>query len=66
MNAALGTIVAIVGTGLSCQEKCVDKIETPPDDYESNTIGNQGLTMEQIIQQRNSEVSQNNKPNAMI
>ena len=44
----------------------VDKIETPPDDYESNTIGNQGLTMEQIIQKRNSEVSQNTKPNLMI
>jgi len=44
----------------------VDKIETPPDDYESNTIGNQGLTMEQIVQQRNSEVPKNANPSQMI
>ncbi len=36
----------------------VDKIRTPPDDYEPNTIGNQGMTMEQIQQQRNAEIPQ--------
>jgi hypothetical protein len=34
----------------------IDKINTPPDNYEPNTIGNQGMTMEQIQQQRNSEI----------
>ena len=32
-----------------------DKIETPPDNYEPNTIGNQGMTLEQIQQKRNNE-----------
>mgnify|MGYP005732588447 CR=1 FL=1 len=34
------------------------KINTPPDNYEPNTIGNQGMTMEQIQQQRNNDVPQ--------
>tara|TARA_B100000927_G_scaffold201069_1_gene162786 strand:- start:499 stop:765 length:267 start_codon:yes stop_codon:yes gene_type:complete len=40
----------------------VDKIQTPPDDYEPNTIGNQGMTMEQIQQQRNAEIPQSKGP----
>lgn len=36
----------------------VDKIQTPPEDYEPNTIGNQGMTLEQIQQQRNAEIPQ--------
>jgi hypothetical protein len=39
-----------------------DKINTPPDNYEPNTIGNQGMTMEQIQQQRNNEVPQPGPP----
>ena len=35
-----------------------DKIDTPPDNYEPNTIGNQGMSMEQIQLQRNSEIPQ--------
>ena len=30
----------------------------PPEDYEPNTIGNQGMTLEQIQQQRNAELPQ--------
>jgi len=37
-----------------------DNIETPPDTYEPNTIGNQGMTMEQIQQQRNQDMPQKN------
>lgn len=36
----------------------VDKIQTPPEDYEPNTIGNQGMTLEQIQQKRNAEIPQ--------
>lgn len=36
----------------------IDKIQTPPDEYEPNTIGNQGMTLEQIQQQRNAEIPQ--------
>jgi len=39
-----------------------DSIQTPPDDYEPNTIGNQGMTMEQIQQQRNAEIPQAKGP----
>lgn len=35
-----------------------DKIDTPPDNYEPNTIGNQGMSMEQIQLQRNNEIPQ--------
>ena len=40
----------------------IDKIQTPPDDYEPNTIGNQGMTLEQIQQQRNAEIPQKKGP----
>ena len=39
-----------------------DKIETPPDTYEPNTIGNQGMTMEQIQNERNKEIPENTAP----
>ena len=37
----------------------VDKINTPPDNYEPNTIGNQGMSLDQIQNQRNQELSSN-------
>ena len=39
-----------------------DKIDTPPDNYEPNTIGNQGMTMKQIQQQRNNDLPKQEAP----
>ena len=36
-----------------------DKIETPPDNYQADTIGNGGVTMDQLRQQRAQDVQQN-------
>jgi hypothetical protein len=33
-----------------------DKIDTPEENYESNTIGNQGIDMDKIQQERNTEL----------
>tara|TARA_Y100000992_G_scaffold36234_1_gene20287 strand:- start:12 stop:512 length:501 start_codon:yes stop_codon:yes gene_type:complete len=39
-----------------------DKINTPPDNYEPNTIGNDGMSIEQIQAQRNKDVPKNLAP----
>lgn len=36
-----------------------DNIETPPDNYQADTIGNGGVTMDQLRQQREQDVRQN-------
>ena len=36
-----------------------DKIETPPDNYQADTIGNGGVTMDQLRQQRAQDIQPN-------
>lgn len=37
-----------------------DKIETPPDNYQADTIGNGGVTMDQLRQQRAQDIPNDN------
>ena len=38
-----------------------DSIETPPDNYQADTIGNGGVTMEQLQQQRAQDIQNSNR-----
>lgn len=38
-----------------------DNIETPPDNYQADTIGNGGVTMEQLQQQRAQDIQNSNR-----